>query len=334
MAVSDAQPDESGKNQSKDAPPKRKWVPYAVFALVVLLALILHRCQDEPKLEMEPLQPPPSVAVPEAPAPIESLPPEPETIPEPPPPPKAEKTLPKPEPKPEPAQVMAPVDSVPYLYADPWGGRHFDSVSVSLFCREDCLILYAVGDSIHFKTYDEPIMIRRSTPIWITAYDGSNRQVAPVRIDYAIDRDPGYCGQNMMPFPLEGREICMDKYEWPNREGELPTAFVNQAEAADSCAAEGKRLCSLEEWQSVCRGPETYRYPYGRHYNQNHCPAKERGASRSGRFPACRSYYGTYDMTGNVWEWTDTPAEEREGFFMVAGGNWTTGNQATCGQSK
>ena len=67
-------------------------------------------------------------------------------------------------------------------------------------------------------------------------------------------------------------------------------------------------------------------YPYGGRYNENRCPAKEPALSRSGRFPACRSYYGLYDMTGNLWEWTATPAPNPD-FFMVAGGGELDGGE-------
>ena len=125
----------------------------------------------------------------------------------------------------------------------------------------------------------------------------------------------------------------MDLYEWPDSDNAVARAFVSQKDAADSCKSVGKRLCSASEWRDACQGPDRDKYPYGSRYNENHCPSKEPAASRSGRFPVCRSYYGLYDMTGNLWEWTSTPAPDAD-FFMVAGGNWTAGNEATCGYSK
>jgi formylglycine-generating enzyme required for sulfatase activity len=152
-------------------------------------------------------------------------------------------------------------------------------------------------------------------------------------VDYVIERNPGACAEGMMPLETSGRTVCMDRYEWPDSDGAVPRAFVNHAEAEDSCRAAGKRLCSAAEWKEACQGPDREPYPYGARYRENDCPAKEPAAARSGRFPVCRSYYGTYDMTGNLWEWTSTPAPDAD-FYMVAGGNWTAGNEATCGLSK
>jgi hypothetical protein len=221
-----------------------------------------------------------------------------------------------------------------FVYADPWGGRHFDSVTVELFCREGCLIIYSLEDSLNMKSYSDPIKILRNQTLWIAGVNDSGQQSSPVQIKYVIEKRRGDCPENMMPFESQGSMVCMDVYEWPNKDGERPSAYVTRREAADSCAAAGKRLCTLEEWQIACRGPERNLYPYGNKYNENYCPAKEKTARRSGRFPVCRSYFGFYDLTGNLWEWTSTQYTEREEYYMVAGGNWTTGNQATCRQTK
>jgi formylglycine-generating enzyme required for sulfatase activity len=149
-----------------------------------------------------------------------------------------------------------------------------------------------------------------------------------------IERNPGACGQNSMPVEVKGKQVCMDVFEWPNREGEIPRTFVNQKEAADSCRNIQKRLCTSEEWRSTCQGPDKAIYPYGSKYNENYCPAKEAAVARSGRFPVCRSYYGVYDLTGNLWEWTSTPSKSDSDFFLVAGGNWDSGNEGNCGLAK
>src|SRR5690606_15733878 len=216
---------------------------------------------------------------------------------------------------------------------DPWGGRHFDSVRVALHCREGCVILYSLEDSVHFKSYEDPFVFKRNTTLWISGIDSLNRQAPAIKVDYVIERNPGACAGNSMPLSMGGKTVCVDMFEWPDSNGAVPRAFVNHKEAADSCKSAGKRLCSAEEWREACQGPDAEAYPYGGRYNEKRCPAKEPSVSRSGRFPVCRSYYGLYDMTGNLWEWTSTPAPDSD-FYMVAGGNWTAGNEAKCGYSK
>jgi hypothetical protein len=325
-------PEARSDDPSGGAPRRRVWLPAAIFLFVLLLALFLHRCQTEPLPPATvPLPPATGPARPAAPEP--SAPP-PETAAPAPKPPPALPARPAPKPPDTPkARVLAPPDSGPYLWADPWGGRHFDSVRVTLHCRQGCVILYSLADSVNFKSYEDTLVFKRNATLWISGLDSLGRQAPPIRVDYVIERNPGACAGGMMPLSAGGRTVCMDRYEWPDSEGAVPRAFVNHAEAADSCRAAGKRLCTAEEWKEACQGPDRELYPYGARYRENDCPAKETAAARSGRFPVCRSYYGVYDMTGNLWEWTSTPAPDPD-FFMVAGGNWTAGNEATCGFSK
>jgi formylglycine-generating enzyme required for sulfatase activity len=195
-------------------------------------------------------------------------------------------------------------------------------------------VLYALGDSVNFKTYDAPITLRRNTALWLSGMTVRGNTVPPQRIDYVIERDQGLCVEGMVPVTSNQGETCIDLYEWPNRSGELPQGEVNQAAAADSCASVGKRLCGAEEWRSACEGPEQGTYPYGNTYDERHCPAQQRSASRSGRSPVCRSYFGAFDMTGNVWEWTSTVAPGREDFFQVVGGSWDAAEKGKCSLSK
>jgi len=225
-------------------------------------------------------------------------------------------------------------DTLPYVFPNPWGGRHFDSVTVGLFCREDCLILYSLEDSVHLRSYERPFTFRRTSRLWFAGVSAKGNRTPVTRLDYVIEKNPGKCKGNSMPVSVHGRDVCVDVYEWPNRDNAQPRVMVNREQAEDSCNSVGKHLCSLEEWRAGCQGPEQSRYPYGDSYDERYCAAQQSGSSRSGRLPACRSYYGLYDLTGNVWEWTSTPNPERDNFFFVAGGNWDAAEKGTCGLAK
>jgi formylglycine-generating enzyme required for sulfatase activity len=127
-----------------------------------------------------------------------------------------------------------------------------------------------------------------------------------------------------------------------SRENVLPWFPVTLATARDACVRAGKRLCRMDEWVASCHGPlhTTYSYgdtydpvtcngidtfcrcdepacsalsscPYPRCFNQaapgggGPCGASF-GVRPTGSFPDCQDAFGAWDITGNVWELTDT----------------------------
>ena len=55
----------------------------------------------------------------------------------------------------------------------------------------------------------------------------------------------------------------IDMYEYPNQRGTLPKVDVTWGEAESLCAEQGKRLCTEQEWQKACTGPQNFAYSYG-----------------------------------------------------------------------
>lgn len=130
--------------------------------------------------------------------------------------------------------------------------------------------------------------------------------------------------------------------------GTFPQGYISQAQATEMCANAGKRLCTLEEWTAACRGQPThdYVYPYGDTYddaacnegrespivrlfpnptysnqelNDPQCDQLDGGLARGGDYPKCVSFYGAYDMHGNLHEWIDDspdPNDPTKGSFM------------------
>jgi hypothetical protein len=214
-------------------------------------------------------------------------------------------------------------------------GRYYKPIDLRVECNEPkCETEISIGDSLnpvkgkienHSKTgkvYFRAIDSARNASQWQTA-------------DYDMARD-NICSENSYPVPVKGKTVCIDAYEFPNKYGEKPRNMVSQNAAVMLCENAGKRLCSVEEWQAACQGNQNSRYPYGNSYNQTKCATDLKSAkepNRSGFAEHCRSYYGIYDMSGNLWEWTSTPAE-REGLFLVAGGAWNTQNASSCAETK
>ena len=110
-------------------------------------------------------------------------------------------------------------------------------------------------------------------------------------------------------------------------EGVYPWVYVDQTEARTACANAGKHLCTSEEWLSAANVQgNIYNLPTGAAtataipsgaldatacvtYEAANCDwADSPGggdACMTGSHTSCVSSEGVYDMTGNVWEWTN-----------------------------
>lgn len=94
------------------------------------------------------------------------------------------------------------------------------------------------------------------------------------------------CPEGMVP--LKKTKTCIDRYEWPNKEGEKPLVGASARpsvydeergltmNAWELCASVGKRMCTLEEWVPACQGKRGSDYPWGSKLPDRHrTPASE-----------------------------------------------------------
>jgi formylglycine-generating enzyme required for sulfatase activity len=95
-------------------------------------------------------------------------------------------------------------------------------------------------------------------------------QLRQQSIRYANARFERICGTKYMA-PLydpatskpEDASACIDQFEFPDIPCVYPVVWVRASEAAELCAAEGKRLCDANEWEDACQGraePPDYRF--------------------------------------------------------------------------
>ncbi len=85
-----------------------------------------------------------------------------------------------------------------------------------------------------------------------------------------------------------------------------PVSGVTWSQADAYCRYVHGRLPTEAEWEKTARGPDGNIYPWGNNapscnlLNFNNCVAK---ATDVNTYPQGKSYYGAYDMAGNVFEW-------------------------------
>ncbi len=96
------------------------------------------------------------------------------------------------------------------------------------------------------------------------------KQLQQQRITYSNPRYEKICGAKFMA-PLydprktgpEQAKVCIDQFEYPDLPCAYPVVWVRAREAAQTCAAEGKRICDAHEWEGACAGElEQPDYPF------------------------------------------------------------------------
>lgn len=122
-------------------------------------------------------------------------------------------------------------------------------------------------------------------------------------------------------------DFCIDVYEYPDRKGAPPLKNVSWSESRSQCESRGKRLCTEEEWEKACKGSKNLRFPYGNEWIADKCDTQDstggkRSSAASGRFAGCRSDYGSYDMSGNLREWTSSRFSATLEDKVIKGGSW------------
>jgi formylglycine-generating enzyme len=149
---------------------------------------------------------------------------------------------------------------------------------------------------------------------------------------------PTICAGTQHPM-----RFCMDKYEYPNEEGQKPAILQSWYDADRTCRSIGKRVCRSREWTLACEGPDRFPFPYGYVRDSKACHIDEIGPmidekrfysadkdkeieridrrEPSGARPGCASPYGVYDLTGNIDEWTTNESGIPD-HGMLKGGNW------------
>ena len=132
---------------------------------------------------------------------------------------------------------------------------------------------------------------------------------------------------------------CIDRYEASNggggkaasQVGAVPWVSISMYGAQTACIAAGKYLCTDAQWLGAADIQGAYyNLPTNLGNAPYNCVVNSGAAALTGSQVGCRSSYLVYDMTGNVWEWTNgtvstvAPSPGTEGWYYPTDAGWIT----------
>lgn len=158
---------------------------------------------------------------------------------------------------------------------------------------------------------------------------------------YTNSRNEKICGDKYMaPLydPRTGKaskaNACIDMFEFPNIPCTYPVVWTKAVEAAEICAAVGKRMCDAHEWEGACAGalePPDYRFDLAKGASASGAVNRMRGSHNSKYAPTQSWSYGPAYKRGICAANSQKNASCGGGGYRSCGSNtYPTGSFPEC----
>lgn len=115
-------------------------------------------------------------------------------------------------------------------------------------------------------------------------------------------------------------QAILPDHKFPTGQEDFPVTGISWSEATKFASLAGKRLPTEQEWEKAARGAEGRVYPWGNEYDPtllNGLDQNREGVVRVSQHIGGMSPYGCMDMSGNVYEWTQSWYEAYPGNTVV-----------------
>lgn len=132
----------------------------------------------------------------------------------------------------------------------------------------------------------------------------------------------------------EDARACIDQFEFPDIPCSYPVVWVRAREAAQICAAEGKRMCDAHEWEGACAGKleaPDYRFDLAKGVSPDVAIARMRSAhNRAHEGEKTWSYGPTYQRGICATGSHKTPGCPGGGWSLCGSNTYPTGDFPAC----
>jgi len=158
------------------------------------------------------------------------------------------------------------------------------------------LVYVPAGEFLMGSTIYHPKHLVTIDAFWIDQTEVTNKK-------YYLCVAAGACKE-----PINKNSSTRPFYFGNSEFDDYPVIYVNWDMAKAYCNWIGRRLPTEAEWEKAARGPNANPFPWGDkvpnkdllNFNRNVGDTTTVGYYYSGR-----SFYGAFDMAGNVWEWVN-----------------------------
>jgi formylglycine-generating enzyme required for sulfatase activity len=145
---------------------------------------------------------------------------------------------------------------------------------------------------------------------------------------YWIDKYEAHIPEQVIA-PEDDEDTANAKRNYNQTQAGLLDTDRTWRDANSICEQAGKRLCTEDEWEKACKGPDSLIYPYGNEFVAKQCPS-------SGYLPkypynehvACRSAWGVFNLGGGAMEWTSS--KRGDNYIVKPGALGNDGQGTRC----
>jgi formylglycine-generating enzyme required for sulfatase activity len=111
--------------------------------------------------------------------------------------------------------------------------------------------------------------------------------------------------ESVCESPTDTGSETRDSYYGNSEFDHYPVIFVDWNMAKTYCEWRGARLPAEAEWEKAARGMDERTYPWGEEVDETYANYSNQigDTTEAGDYESGKSFYGLYDMAGNVWEW-------------------------------